>query len=756
MDDGQSFGWDDEDDDDFGNFASAPGVASSSENASGSGFEVSWPESGSAAEQSVGKTGPSSDTGRDVNSAANHDIDSSSALEDGENRSLENGSVPDTDLGKEEESLGEAGEDDDFADFTAFQEDSGSKGRPHIADLDLHKTNHQEMGAGPEHSKCASSVGGSSDPVMEKSRESTATDSGVFSSDLSPLPINESCPNSEGDKAVQSEDETFTDLPQDNQQDSPSSDMCTAAYSGAADSDTQRDVVGEDAGVCSQQLADPSQTQVSAPSTIPDTSLSEPPHEQQINQPCDSDSSLTVQESNVNETDVADSSSPQSQSQQVTSGHDQGEEMLPGATGVPDDLSASSEVENHVDSTVGSSGTHSTGNDTNPTSDSPSHVKEGLEATDTPVDEGAEEEEDWAAFEASHSEPSVTPDSTNQEDPGDCPDLVLRKNSVEFEEEQAAMESPSAEPITEEGEGTSTSVSPSGEGTGSPESDRLSLNDEEGRESTCAPDSSVPVEDVPNQPDEEDDFGDFSTTVPVTANTDDSDIPCNQSSQNQFSDEASPGSNFVKAEEGFEDLSEPQRQDQTVPETEKSEDNSGQKATDNAAGSDDDDDDFGDFSSREAKPDGGNSGNFSSEANTYDDEDDDFGDFSSQVVSSSSAPTQPSNTDNFGAFSTNTGSCEGGDSSVAAFLGKSADDDDFGDFGSQTEAASADSGWADFSSPPSKAEAEEADFGAFSDSKPAPDHSSLPPAPSNSYTTPPASLVMVSYCSECMTVDWFC
>lgn len=202
--DSQSFGWDEDDDDDFGNFASAPSFQQPANSWSEGAFDVDWSQAGSdtSLPDSSSKSGspakeivPQSDV-QEKQWVDDNDSDDTTCVRNGGG--------------------------DEFANFAALQDDKHIK--PYVGSLPLHDAN-QDISQ--TEGNCSNPVELEGESIcslnhtaIERSREST-TDSGLFSSDLSPLPKSDS--TSDCDRIVHSEDETFADLPQDTPGDSRSS-----------------------------------------------------------------------------------------------------------------------------------------------------------------------------------------------------------------------------------------------------------------------------------------------------------------------------------------------------------------------------------------------------------------------------------------------------------------------------------------------------------------------------------------------------
>ena len=684
LEDGQAAGWDDEEDDDFGNFASAPAAGFSATDygsARGFGFDVDWSKAGSAAVQSEGRGSspdkgslPSdqetSDENRGVpppgrNEMAGNATDSMSKFGSGLERKGGGDAIIDGD-----------DDDDDFADFAAFQGDSNSNSKPQVGLLALQSTHQEKMEAGKD-GECAE--GRTSETVMEKSRESTTTDSGVFSTDMSPVAKSESFSISEGDRIVQSEDETFSELPQDNQQQSLSpADGGPAADSLSSDSvphkgqelEPKREMGFESR---SDTPRNEEGTEVSA------SDESEPfsKQEEQGQQLSDSETQ-NQEESGVHEQEHTDSSCSPSLPQQehkqdrldcdlLSSGGLAGSEQET-VSSQPVELASRDSMEKKADLIDGSDVAVGDAKDTSPpSSDSPAFVKgEESSSKDVSADEDVQDDSDWASFEASNSIPPVIPDSENGTDSQNVTepeDLVLRTNSVEFDAEEVCDEVDdfsdfSAQPAVNlpasQKEDAGEGINNVGDPCGHPDPEKTIPTEDGGA------DSGEKV--TGNEGNDEDDFGEFASKEAI---------------QDDFGEFASKEASQDQKKEDFGDFS------------------SREASNDSDNKDKEEGDDFGDFSSGEVT-----SGN---------NDEDDFGDFSSQPLSSA-APAPSSGADDFGAFS--------GQSAGAAD-----DDDDFGNFSGQTGSgvtASADSDWADFAGPSaSKSDAEEGDFGHFSDTKPA-------------------------------------
>ena len=654
LDDGQAAGWDEDEDDDFGNFASAPpaGLSTSDCGSTGGlGFDVDWSQAESPAVLTEGRG-----SSPDKNASAYQEEETGDANRPvlGQNELAGNATAS---LSKSGSGLGGKGEGDaatggdDFADFAAFQEDSKSNSKPQVGSLPLQSTLPERT----EVSDSDSTTGRTVETVMEKSRESTTTDSGVFSTDISPVPKSESFSISEGDKIMQSEDETFSDLPQDSQQGFLFPDA------GDATTDPPSSDLGQDKG----QLLEVKQEQGS--DSRSDTPRNEegaevstlggaqPFSKQEEQGQLQSDYETKTQEgtgvSEQENTDSSHSPSPQHQHEQGTpdcdlsSSGELASSDQENVADLPGEMAGGDSTDRKADLIDGSEVTVDAAEGmSSPSSDSPAVIKsEESTSKDVSDDEDCQDDSDWAAFGTSNSIPAVIPASENGTDfqeAAEPDDLVLRTNSVEFDEE-----------------------------------------------GVCG---------------EEDSLGDFSVTgSSVVSNQVPSaqpaaDLPASQSCQE--------GDAGEEVKDCGDSCGQPESSNTSPPED--SGEDGGEKVTGNE---DSDKDDIGDFSFREAtkdKREEDDFGDFSSrEATNDNDDEDDFGDFASQPLSSD-APAPGADTDDFGAFS--------GQSAGAANS-----DDGFGNFSKQTGSGtgSADSGWADFAGPAnSKSDAEEDDFGNFSDS----------------------------------------
>ncbi|KAK7104757.1 aftiphilin-like isoform X2 [Littorina saxatilis] len=696
IEDGQSFGWEgDEDDDDFGNFASAPGsgvIGSDHEETEMPGFDVNWSHVDSPAFQSGDKDlSPLVVSDRDASSLNPESAKNESALkENGKGSSYISDSVgsgssspsksdtgPAEGSGATESDAGPGGdndfnEDDDFADFAAFQDESSSKNKPQVGSLPLQKPDHQEKGAVENHEDSGEKT---VESVMEKSREST-TDSGVFSTDISPLTKSESF--SEGDRIVQSEDETFTELPQDTPQASSS-----PSVSGHSSSDAGSDAQNK------QENCD-----------VSIDSRSDTPRNEDTAEKGDEFPSKDERQDKENEMQEGSGASEQEE----TSVNKQKQEKCDSADRVED----CSNTENKTEVSDKAEVAAENSDDESPHSNSPVAIEseEGFSKSIS-GDEIVEENAEWAASETSQSSPSPpVPDienSAHSDQVGEPEDLVLRTNSVEFDQDAVCT----VDDDDDFGDFSTT------------------VNDIKSSDipsKLSSPDSGTPGNQTPDVESGDNDSGDFNKqsnidqTIPgqganeaETENKSEEIVECNnESNDDDFADFPATAAAQEKDEtEDFGDFSANFNQSQ------KEEDDFGDfSSKENAQGDGEEDfgdsftnkksectskeDEFGDFSSKDA-------------SNEVDD-DDDFGDFSAQPASSA-APAADSKTDNFAAFSAKPAS-------------GSEDDDDFGDFSSQSATAAApsgDSGWANFAGPSSaEADVEESDdFGNFSDTKPA-------------------------------------
>ena len=672
LEDGQAAGWDDDEDDDFGNFASAPAAGFSTSDygsAGGLGFDVDWSKAGSADVQSEGR-GSSPDKGSLPSDQETSD-ENRGVPPPGRNEMAENATDSQSKFGLDLERKGGGDavldgddDDDDFADFAAFQGDSNGNSKPQVGSLALQSTHQEKMEAGKD-GECAE--GRTAETVMEKSRESTTTDSGVFSTDMSPVPKSESFSISEGDRIVQSEDETFSELPQDNQQQSLSpADGGPAADSLSSDSVPHKGQELEPKQEMGfESRSDTPRNEEGTEVSASDESEPFSKQEEQGQQLSDSETQ-NQEESGVSEQEHTDSSGSPSLPRQehkqdrldcdyLSSGGLAGSDQET-VSSQPVELAGRDSTERKADLIDGSDVTVGDAKDTSPlSSDSPAVVKgEESSSKDVSADEDVRDDSDRASFEASASTPPVIPDSENGTDSQNVTepeDLVLRTNSVEFDAEEVSDEVDdfgdfSAQPAVDlpasQKEDAGEAINNVGDPCGHPDPEKTIPAEGSGADSG---------EKVPgNEGNDEDDFGEFA------------------------SKEASQGQ---KKEEDFGDFSSREASSESDDKDKK------------------EGDDFGDFSSGEVT-----SGN---------NDEDDFGDFSSQPLSSA-APAPSSGADDFGAFS--------GQSAGAAN-----DDDDFGNFSGQTGSGatvSADSDWADFAGPStSKSDAEEGDFGHFSDTKPA-------------------------------------
>ncbi|XP_025104152.1 aftiphilin-like isoform X3 [Pomacea canaliculata] len=217
LDDHPSYGWgdDDDDDDDFGNFTSAPyaGVSSSGDSVATSEFDADWSQvnlhSASESDQSRECT-----PAEDKIHAMEEEGKAAGRIETADEMvacdPIENGIN------------GNETEGDDFADFSGFQSVNNSKPCCGSLPLEISEGCEQENsdGVGQTEPKASEecdeknlATSQTGEPVMQES----TTDSGMFSTDMSPVPKSDSI-LSDCDKNMPSEDETILDLPQDGQQ----------------------------------------------------------------------------------------------------------------------------------------------------------------------------------------------------------------------------------------------------------------------------------------------------------------------------------------------------------------------------------------------------------------------------------------------------------------------------------------------------------------------------------------------------------
>ncbi|XP_076442930.1 uncharacterized protein LOC143281578 isoform X2 [Babylonia areolata] len=682
LDEDQAFGWDDDDDDDFGNFASAPS-AGGDDTSGGGSFVADWPVS----DVSTGSSKEPSPENDQPNAVKDVSADESFS---------KHGVVHN----KEEVGSDDVGDDDDFADFATFQGDGSRTGKPHIDSLPL-KTTHQPKVDCDTDSDMGVGKGTDTVSVMEKSRESTATDSGLFSTDMSPLPQSESLCISEGDKTLHSDDETFSDMPQDSQpQVSPHNDL--NQIPAHADCGQDEDSLS--------QCEDSEVSYDKEPSRQSDTTLSPDQTDQCQPAAFGAAENEIVENGEISSFDNQDSTdgslcqnersgsvSPVPSSVSVE-GHDQPENASfvekdqQEQSSVPDIENGISErIAEPEGSAAGSSNATEDAEDTPPSNiDLPDSVTQSSDegcVSKFPgeCNEDEDEDDDWAAFETSPSPTLVDHDAKDK--PDEPEDLVLRKDSIHFDDEEDASGASLEDAVVSENEKLAE------EGKTESAMDK----DAEG-------DKDIPEEDIPEDlsdthckdgvPRE----GDCQPGHPVdyTSSKQSSHISSTSLADDKQTSLGREDDDSLTEDDGFGDFRGETAPTQTVLPSE-----------DSTAGNED----FAEFSSVE--PSQGNAeeedfGGFSSTqaAGGEEDDDDDFGDFNAGSLSSGAAAPN-TDKDDFGAFSNKSGDTAGGG-------------DDFGDFSGQP-AASSDSGWADFGEPPKPSSADDDDddddFGNFSTSE---------------------------------------